>query len=188
MGGAPHRDLFGRVICVDHDHVLISDGVIGLRPIQVGDARTHLAAEDAASARWRGGAAETLERVVEHFRECEQEWAVDGPGKTFAVVDLASATVIGTLDIHTERAYLAARQADVGYGIYPAWRRRGMAARAVVLACRYIAGRDLADEAVLRIDPDNTASVSVAHRVGFGYHHSTDDAEHGRLDWFIQAV
>jgi len=171
--------------------VLISDGVIGLRPIEVSDAQAHLAGSDVESVRWRSHGTDSfdsVDEVADHFRGCAHQWMVDGPCKTFAVVDEQSDTLVGTLDIGTGFDFLAARQVDVSYGIYPKWRRQGMASRAVVLACRYIAWHDLGDEAVLRIDSENKASVAVAHRLGFAYHHTSSDEECGRLDWFIQAI
>lgn len=123
--------------------------------------------------------------MVADFERCAEEWAQDGPCKTFGVVDVVSHTLAGTLDLAVEQEFLAKRQADIAYGIYAPW--RGLAGRSVVLACRYLARHDLADEAVLRIDPDNTAAIALAHRLGFHYHHTVADAE-GRLDWFIQAI
>ncbi|MFE3445982.1 GNAT family N-acetyltransferase [Nocardia sp. NPDC059180] len=168
--------------------MLISDGAIGLRQITVADAQAHLAGEDAESARWRDAGAGTIHTVTTHFRHCVAQWETNGSSKTFAVVTAEDGVLVGTLDIQIAQDYLAVGQANVAYGIYPQFRRRGLAARAVVLACRYIAAHDLADEAVLRIDPANKASVAVAHRVGFAYHHTTNDSDEGTLDWFIQAV
>ncbi|NEW39906.1 GNAT family N-acetyltransferase [Nocardia cyriacigeorgica] len=162
--------------------------MIGLRQITVADAQTHSAGEDAESARWRDSGTGSIQTVTTHFQRCVAEWEADGPSKTFAVVTTEDGVLVGTLDIQIAQDYLAVGQANVAYGIYPQFRRRGLAARAVVLACRYIAAHDLADEAVLRIDPANKASVAVAHRVGFAYHHSTNDPDEGTLDWFIQAV
>lgn len=171
--------------------MLISDGVIGLRPIEVSDAKAHVAGSDVESARWRSngtGSFDSIDEVADYFRGCAHQWLVDGPCKTFGVIDEPSDTLVGTLDIGTGLDVLALRQVDLSYGVYLRWRRRGLASRAVVLACRYIARHDLGDEAVLRIDSENKASVAVAHRLGFAYHHTTSDEEHGRLDWFIQAI
>ncbi len=162
--------------------------MIGLRQITVADAPAHLAGEDVESARWRDGGRSTIHTVTAHFQRCVAEWEADGASKTFAVVRAEDGVLVGTLDIQIDQDYLAARQANVAYGIYPPFRRQGLAARAVVLACRYIATHDLADEAVLRIDPANKASVAVAHRVGFGYHHTTTEPDGGTLDWFLQVV
>ncbi|MET8800198.1 GNAT family protein [Nocardia sp. NPDC004568] len=165
--------------------MLISDGVIGLRPIEVADAAAHLAAQDRESVRRAPGPG--TPNVVADFAHCADQWAQDGPCKTFGVVDVASHALAGTLDLAVEQEFLAERQADIGYGIYAPWRGRGVAGRTVVLACRYLARHDLADEAVLRIDPGNRAATTLAHRLGFHYHHTSAGPE-GRLDWFIQAV
>lgn len=165
--------------------MLISDGVIGLRPIEVADAAAHLAAQDRESMRRTAGPG--TPNVVADFERCATEWAQDGPCKTFGVVDVLSQTLAGTLDLAVEQEFLAKRQADIDYGIYAPWRGQGVAGRSVVLGCRYLARHDLADEAVLRIDPGNTAAIALAHRLGFHYHHTREGPE-GRLDWFIQAM
>jgi RimJ/RimL family protein N-acetyltransferase len=169
----------------DHDHVLISDGVIGLRPIEVADAAAHLAAQDRESM--RRARTPGTPNVVADFERCAAEWADDGPHKTFGVVDAVSHTLAGTLDLALEQEFLGKRQADIEYRIYARWRGRDVAARSVILACRYLARHDLADEAVLRIDPDNKAAIALAHHLGFQYHHTAAGPD-GRLDWFIQAV
>ncbi|MEV3960608.1 GNAT family protein [Nocardia sp. NPDC050193] len=165
--------------------MLISDGVIGLRPIEVADTAAHLAAQDRESMRRAPGPG--TPNVVADFERCADQWAQDGPCKTFGVVDALTHALAGTLDLAVEQEFLAKRQADIAFGIYAPWRGRGVAGRSVVLACRYLARHDLADEAVLRIDPDNKAAMALAHRLGFHYDHTSVGTE-GRLDWFIQAV
>ncbi|MFI5719433.1 GNAT family N-acetyltransferase [Nocardia sp. NPDC051750] len=165
--------------------MLISDGVIGLRPIEVADAAAHLAAQDRESVRRTAGPG--TPNMVAEFERCADEWVYDGPRKTFAVVDVPARALAGTLDLTLEPEFLAKRQADIRYGIYAPWRGRGVDGRAVVLACRYLARHDAADEAVLRLDPADTASIALAHHLGFHYHRSSSGPE-GRLDWFIQAV
>ncbi|NUS94885.1 MAG: GNAT family N-acetyltransferase [Nocardia sp.] len=159
--------------------------MIGLRPIEVADAAAHLAARDRESVRRTVG--QGSPNVVADFERCTEEWTQDGPCKTFGVVEVVSHRLAGTLDLALEQEFLAKRQADISYGIYAPWRGRGVAARSVVLACRYLARHDLADEAVLRIDPDNTAAMALAHRLGFHYHHTGVGPE-GRLDWFLQTI
>ncbi|MEU4311940.1 GNAT family protein [Nocardia sp. NPDC024068] len=165
--------------------MLISDGVIGLRPIEVADAAAHLAALDGESVRPSQGPG--TPNVVAEFQRCVAEWADDGPCKTFGVVDVATSALAGTLDLALEQEFLAKRQADIGYGIYATWRERGVAGRSVVLACRYLARHDLADEAVLRIEPGNARAVALARHLGFHYHH-TERGPEGALEWYIQAV
>ncbi len=169
----------------DHDHVLISDGVIGLRPIEVADAAAHMAAQDRESVRRTAGPG--TPNTVAEFERCAAEWADEGPRRTFAVVDLSSHALAGTLDVILEPEFLAKRQADIGYGIHAPWRGSGVPGRAVVLACRYLARNDLADEAVLRIDTENKSAIALAHQLGFHYHRSSTGPQ-GRLDWFIQSL
>lgn len=169
----------------DHDHVLISDGVIGLRPIEVADAAAHLAALDRESVRRTAGPG--TPKTMAEFERCAAEWADDGPRKTFSVVDVSSYALAGTLDVTLEPEFLAKRQADISYGIHPPWRGSGVPGRTIVLACRYLARNDLADEAVLRIDTDHKSEIALAHQLGFHYHRSSIESE-GFLDWFIQAL
>ncbi|MEU1981650.1 GNAT family protein [Nocardia sp. NPDC019395] len=165
--------------------MLISDGVIGLRPIEVADAAAHLAAQGREPVRPAAGPG--TPNMVAEFERCVAEWADDGPHKTFAVVDVPARALAGTLDITLEPEFLAKRQADIRYGIYAPWSGRGVDGRTVVLACRYLARQDSADEAVLRIDPADTAAIALARHLGFHYHRSSSEPK-GRLDWFIQAV
>ncbi|WP_328394757.1 GNAT family N-acetyltransferase [Nocardia sp. NBC_00416] len=165
--------------------MLISDGVIGLRPIEVADAAAQPAAGDRESLRRAPGT--RTPNIVAEFERYVAEWADDGPRKTFGVVDVVSRTLAGTLALALEQEFLRKRQADIEYGIYAPWRGRGIAGRSVILACRYLARHDLADEAVLRIDPDNMAAIALAHHLGFHFHHTAAGPD-GKLDWFIQAV
>ncbi|WP_280397315.1 GNAT family N-acetyltransferase [Nocardia carnea] len=165
--------------------MLISDGVIGLRPIEVADAAAYLAARDREPVRRTSGPG--TPNMVAEFERCAAEWAANGPRKTFAVVDVATHTLAGVVDVTLEPEFLAKRQADIGYDIHASWRARGVVGRAIVLACRYLARHDLADEAVLRLDPADTAALALAHRLGFHYHRSSTGPE-GALDWFLQAL
>ncbi|MGI5218168.1 GNAT family N-acetyltransferase [Nocardia sp. CA-290969] len=165
--------------------MLISDGVIGLRPIEVADAAAYLAARDRGPV--RGTAGPGTPNMVAEFERCAAEWAANGPHRTFAVVDVDSHALAGTLDVTLEPEFLSKRQADIAYDIHAAWCGRGVEGRTIVLACRYLARHDLADEAVLRLDPANTAALALAHRLGFHYHRSSTGPE-GRLDWFLQAL
>jgi RimJ/RimL family protein N-acetyltransferase len=44
-----------------------------------------------------------------------------------------------------------------------------VATTAVLLVCNYIADNDIGDRAIIRADPQNTASLGVAERSGFGF-------------------
>ncbi|TQM32004.1 GNAT family N-acetyltransferase [Nocardia bhagyanarayanae] len=166
----------------------LSDGVIALRPIAVADAEAHLAAADPERVRGLDGGPGTLESVTAHFEKCVADWAAEGPERMFAITAEDGAALVGTLEIRTDRIFLAPGQADLFFDIYPAWRGRRLATRAVILGCRYLARTGLADEVVLRIDPTHAASVGVARRARFHYLRSSDEPGVGPLDWYIQAL
>ncbi|WP_054812992.1 GNAT family N-acetyltransferase [Nocardia arizonensis] len=166
----------------------LSDGVISLRPITVADARIYSAADAGATVDWLDGADPTPGGVAAHFERCAADWATRGAARVFAVTARPAEGLVGTLGVHTGQPFLSVGQADLAYGLYPRWRRPMMAIRAVVLGCRYLAASELADEAVLRIDPADRAAVVVAHRAGFHFFRTSDDTETGRLDWYYQAV
>ncbi|MFE3251767.1 GNAT family N-acetyltransferase [Streptomyces sp. NPDC059209] len=58
-------------------------------------------------------------------------------------------------------------EAELAYGIGALHRRRGLASRAVRLLLPYAFHDTRVRRAVLRIEPDNTASAAVARRTGF---------------------
>lgn len=165
--------------------MLISDGVIGLRAITVADAGAHLAAR--AREPVRRTAVPGTPNTMAGFECRVAEWAEDGPRKTFTVVETSSLALAGALNTTLEPEFLTQRQADIGYEIYAPWHDSGITARTVVLACRYLARHDLADEAVLRIAPENKKEIALYHRLGFHYHRSSKGPD-GLLDWFIQSL
>ncbi|MBG0814855.1 GNAT family N-acetyltransferase [Planomonospora sp. ID82291] len=59
------------------------------------------------------------------------------------------------------------RDAELGYAIGAAHRRRGLATRAVRLMTGYAYGTLAVDRVLLRIAPDNEASAAVARSAGF---------------------
>jgi RimJ/RimL family protein N-acetyltransferase len=62
---------------------------------------------------------------------------------------------------------LAPPEAELAYGLYPAWRGRGFATRAVRLACDHLREHRDVRLAVIRTDPRNRPSAAVAVRAGF---------------------
>ncbi|WP_067470519.1 GNAT family N-acetyltransferase [Nocardia amamiensis] len=167
--------------------IRLTDGIVRLRPVTVADAMTHLAGEDDEFARWYSGGHSTPESVADYFTRCVHEWETDAPGKTFAIEHLDAGTMIGTIDLDTKRPYREKRQASLAYGIYAEFRGRGAAGRAVSLACVYLASQQLADQAVIRVHPDNRASAAVARHCGFIYSHQTTEDD-GPLDWYVKTL
>ncbi|MGV9583681.1 GNAT family protein [Nocardia farcinica] len=153
----------------------LSDGVISLRPVTGAEQSPIGISPPAAEAAEATGV--TPDRI-----------AAEAPIEAFAIVRSADEEVVGTLGVRAEAPYLHRDQAELTYAVDPQWRGRGLATRAVVLGCRYVAAAGLAEEVVLRIDPANAASVAVARRARFKYLRSTDVEGEGPLDWYAQAV
>ncbi|MBF6299066.1 GNAT family N-acetyltransferase [Nocardia amamiensis] len=167
--------------------VSLADNVIRLRPITVADAAAHLVGEDDELVRWYTGGPSTLDTVASYLERCETQGQTDAAVKTFAIDDVTTTALTGTIDIQIDQPFLSAGQANLAYGVYPAWRGRGVASRAVALACKYLTDNQVADHAVIRVHPDNHASAAVALRCGYRFSHQAVD-EHGPLDWYTKAV
>ncbi len=71
------------------------------------------------------------------------------------------------------------------YSLYPMWRGRGYATRAVRLAMALAREGGAVDQFAIRAAAWNVESIRVAERLAFGRSHTSDDT-HGRLEWFIR--
>jgi RimJ/RimL family protein N-acetyltransferase len=139
--------------------------MLTLRPLRLEDAATHLAGEDAELVRWLNGGPGTLTSVESYIRSTIEQWAAGGPKLAFGI--RGGDVLAGTIDVDFALPDLQPREANLAYGLYPAFRGRGLATRAVLLACRYLHERGDVDRAVIRTDPRNRASAAVARRAGF---------------------
>jgi RimJ/RimL family protein N-acetyltransferase len=147
------------------------------------DAEPHVAGEDAEMIRWLNGGRSTVEGVRRYVDETRRSWAAGGPHLAFALRTVDGDELAGTTDVRLAEPYLRPGQANLSYGLYPAFRGRGLVSRAVRLMVGWLWERDDVDQIVIRADPANPASAAVARRCGFAYRHRTDD-EHGVLDWY----
>ena len=57
----------------------------------------------------------------------------------------------------------------MSYAVHPWARRRGVAVEAVRLICAFVRTNQIGTRAAIRVDPENEASVRVAHKCGFTY-------------------
>ncbi|MGW7202882.1 GNAT family N-acetyltransferase [Streptomyces sp. NPDC054837] len=165
--------------------VKLSDGIIALSPLRLDDAEAHLAGEDEPLVRWLSGGPGTREGVEAYICHCREQWQTAGPLRAFGIRVGAEEALAGTVDLRFAAEGLAPGQVNVAYGLYPSWRGRGLATRAVLLASRYAASEG-GKEAVIRVEPENAASAAVAQRAGFipGKHTHGEDGT--RLDWYIR--
>jgi RimJ/RimL family protein N-acetyltransferase len=163
--------------------VVISDGVIVLRPLNGEDAADHLAGEDAELVRWLNGGPGTEEAVRRHIEHVEQMWQNGGPIFTFAVRLLAEDTLVGTIDVQLHQDAYGPDQANLAYGLYPTWRGHGFATRAVRLALEFLRPEATVRSALIRADPGNLSSAAVAVRAGFKLAKPAAETEDGH-DWY----
>ncbi|MFE7532425.1 GNAT family N-acetyltransferase [Kitasatospora sp. NPDC057542] len=160
-------------------------GDLTLSPLSPADVNAHLAGEDDLLVRWLNGGPGTRAGTEKYIRHCMEQWATKGPLCAFGIRVGAEQTLAGTIDLRFEMAGLAAGQVNIAYGLYPAWRGRGLATRAVLLVCRYAAGEG-ADQAVIQVAPENPGSAAVALRAGFTYVKQVLDADGNRFDWYVR--
>ncbi|MFK3732297.1 GNAT family N-acetyltransferase [Streptomyces sp. NPDC088090] len=165
--------------------VKLSDGIVTLSPLRPDDVEAHLAGEDELLVRWLNGGPATREGVEAYFRHCREQWDTAGPLRAFGIRKGADEILVGTIDLRFAGEGLAPGQVNVAYGLYPSWRGRGLATRAVLLAVPYAASEGGA-EAVIQVEPENPASAAVARRAGFAPGKPTRRKDGTRFDWYIR--
>ncbi|MFJ9950785.1 GNAT family N-acetyltransferase [Kitasatospora sp. NPDC091207] len=148
------------------DDVRLSDGTVTLSPLRLDDVEAHLAGEDELLVRWLNGGPGTREGVEAYLHHCREQWEASGPLRAFGIRVGADDVLVGTIDLRFAGEDLGPGQVNIAYGLYPSWRGRGLATRAVLLASRYAAGEGGA-EVVIQVEPVNSASAAVAQRAGF---------------------
>lgn len=163
-----------------------SDGVVTLRPHIASDAEAHLAGEDEEQRRWlwdeeartRSAGMTTAQRR-EHVKgwvdATMRELAAGGPRLGFAVV--AGTDLVGYVEAQLKGRHDLPEHVNVSYVIFPAFRRRGYAVRAVQLLVEELARIAPGRRALLVVGPANLASLAVAERCGF--RRRDDIREHG---------
>ncbi|MGW6565880.1 GNAT family N-acetyltransferase [Streptomyces sp. NPDC054975] len=167
--------------------VKLSDGIVALSPLRLDDVEAQLAGEDELLVRWLNGGAGTREGVESYIRHCQEQWNASGPLRAFGIRVGADEVLAGTVDLRFTGEGLAPGQVNVAYGLYPSWRGRGLAARAVLLVSQYAASEGGA-EAVIQVQPGNPASAAVARRAGFTFRQQTQSKGGTCFDWYVRGL
>ena len=150
----------------------LGDGVVFLAPIQIEDAVTVMAWDaDPDVQRWfdwplMAATAEThAARLATARQTVRNKWAGwrAGTEYTFIIRTRDAVEGVGWIDLQPR----GSGRGNVGYGILPGARRKGVATRAVLLASRYAFGTLGWDRLELCAIADNVASTGVAVRAGF---------------------
>jgi RimJ/RimL family protein N-acetyltransferase len=142
----------------------MTDGVIRLDAHTLADAEAHWQGEDdEMRRRFESPRRATLDETRAAIGRWIEARAAGGPNFAYALRAPAGALMGGC-----EIRRLGPGRANVSYWVFPDFRGRGYAARALRLLCAAVA--EIADLRQLEahIDPDNLASRRVAEAAGFG--------------------
>ena len=145
----------------------LSDGKIVLRPLTVADAHEHLAGEDAEQVRWLSGQPATLDSVRAWIVASDQSWQSGGDRRNFGAFDVPTGHLVGNIEAQFAHQELADDEVNIAYATFSKWRGRGIASRAVRILTDWVMTFDAVQGAVIRIHPDNEASIRVARATGF---------------------
>ena len=145
--------------------VEIEAGPIRLRPWRDDDADALLAAQQDPDIRqWAGGrGVDSREDAVALLRRLTGS----EDRASWAVVDAATGTLLGSVSVHSIDGYQAGAQ--VGYWTAPDARGRGVASVALDAACRWVFGALSVERVELCHAVENPASGRVAEKAGFTY-------------------
>jgi RimJ/RimL family protein N-acetyltransferase len=143
----------------------LSDGVIALDRHTLADADAHLAGEDEEQARRFGWypARSTPETVRRAIVKWQREWATGSATRVFAIRELETGALAGGCEVRVRDNALA----EMSYWVFPAFRGRRYASRAVILACDWAFAELGVERMEIYVEPDNAASRSTALRAGF---------------------
>ena len=147
----------------------LTDGVVSLHPPRPEDAANYLAGEDHEIAKWLSGGRSTMATVQSYIGSCEENWRGDGPRRAFGIFDCATNRLIGSIEANLAFPLLEPTQANVSYGVFPAWRGNGTALRALRLIGAYLKSVSGMRQMVLRISCENAASLRVAENLGSSF-------------------
>jgi RimJ/RimL family protein N-acetyltransferase len=151
-------------------NTILRDELIELRPLTLDDAAEHIAGEDVEWENWLSGGPSTEESVVSAITRWMEEWSKGGPIRNFGVWEIARGRLVGNIELNLSGSLVGvgADEANLAYGIFAHSRRRGFAVRSVDLACGYLRAEEpWISSAVIRVEPENVASIAVALRAGF---------------------
>lgn len=164
----------------------LTDGVIFIRPLTTGDAADHLAGEDNEMAKWVSGGRSTQAAVEVFIRNNQESWRSGGPRRAFGVFVCASNRLAGFIEVNLARV-VEPGQVNVSYGVFPQWRRQGVALRAINLMDEYLRTATDAGQMVLRIAPANIASLKLAEKAGFTFCGLFDEPE-GHMARYVRDI
>lgn len=139
---------------------------IELRPLSAADAEAHCAGEDDQTVRWLTGGYGDIEGTIQYFDRLARNSEAGVGKRGFGV--WSSGRLCGYVDYDPDIDE-GAEPGDVNvcYAVHPWARGRGVAVVAVRLVCDVLRREGTGVRAAIRVEPENTASVRVAEKLGF---------------------
>jgi RimJ/RimL family protein N-acetyltransferase len=145
---------------------LLTDGVLVLKPLVASDASEWLAGEDEEQIRWfEAPRPAQLSDVQRFIAECEESWWRTGTHRHWGIRKVNSEILLGGVDVRD----VGGAEVNLSYVVFPQFRRDGVARGAALLALTYAARSMGARTAVIKILPENLASVNLAQELGAKY-------------------
>ncbi|MBB4753939.1 GNAT family N-acetyltransferase [Actinoplanes lobatus] len=143
---------------------------ITLRALTDEDIEAHNAGEDEHTVRWLNGAPGTAETTAAHFDSLADNARAERGKRGFGVC--LDDRLAGYVDCDPDVTDgLEPGDVNISYAVHPWARGHGVAGEAVRLILEYMRDNRIGIRAVVRVDPDNVASVRVAEKSGFIYVH-----------------
>jgi RimJ/RimL family protein N-acetyltransferase len=167
--------------------MILSDGVITLRPRTLSDVDAQMAGQDHLYEQWLDWDPPSRESVTAMIVAASQSWDQGTERYDFGVFDAESDALIGNALANHIDPLLGVGEVNIAYGVFPSWRGRGVAGRIVELLCGWLSEHPAATTAVLKIDADNHGSLVVAKRHGF-ISDGTITVANGALDRFVRPI
>jgi len=141
----------------------LTDGIITLNGYELSDIDAHLAGDDIENQKWLNdfhkSTKETVERAI---RNWQKDWVEETKRRTFAVRD-NSGNLVGGCEVRLKGKNIA----DFSYWIFPKYRGKGYAKRALNLIVDYSFANLEVKRAQTYIDVDNVSSIKTAEAAGF---------------------
>jgi len=150
--------------------VLLTDGVVALRPVAPDDVDAWLAGEDDEQIRWFEAPGPAPRANVERAIDAWVDgWASGGPVRHLAICDARTAALAGGVEVRPPDADVPTPTdglVNLSYLVFPAFRGRGFAVRASRLLVAWAAAHLDVREVEIKVLEGNAASLAVAARLG----------------------
>jgi RimJ/RimL family protein N-acetyltransferase len=147
----------------------ISDARVQIRPFTQDDVLAHVAGDDPEQIKWLSGGPSTVEGTSAWIARNQEYWQKGGPVFNFAVVDLTSGRLAGMVEANIDWQRLDGLEdgdANISYGLYPAFRGQGIISHAIRLLESFLKQQGV-KRTVIRVEPDNEASLTVPLKHGY---------------------